>query len=122
MDPRKILGSQAEQVAERYLQRKGYRILERNVRSARGEIDLVALHGKTLVFCEVKSRRGGQELQPGESIHARKQMRLMRLATEYVQQNPCYVDVSCRFDAVLVWKTGPFWRVEVITDAFCPGW
>ena len=122
MDPRKIFGLRGEQVAERYLQRKGYCILARNVRFARGEIDLVALQGETLVFCEVKSRRGGRELQPGESIDTRKQMRLIRLATEYVQQNPRYADISCRFDAVLVWKTGPFWQVDLITDAFSPGW
>lgn len=121
-DTRKAFGTQAEQVAERYLQGRGYRILERNVRSWRGEIDLVALHGETLVFCEVKSRRGGQDINPGDSIHARKQGRLVRLATGYLQRHPYYADSQCRFDAVLVWKTGPFWRVEVMADAFRPGW
>ena len=109
-------------MAERYLHGQGYRILERNVRSLQGEMDLVALHGETLVFCEVKSRRGGRDLHPGESIHARKQARLVRLATRYLQRNPAYADSHCRFDAVLVWKTGPLWQVEVIADAFRPGW
>ncbi len=121
-DGRKVLGTQAEKVAEQYLQGIGYRILERNVRSVRGELDLVAMHGETLVFCEVKSRQGTEGLHPGESIHVRKQSRLIRLAAGYLQRHPGYADLPCRFDAVLIWKTGPSWRVEVIADAFRPGW
>lgn len=113
---------QAERVAERYLRGRGYRILERNVRLRHGELDLVAFHGETLVFCEVKARQGGRDISPGESLHARKQARLVRLAEGYLQQHPAYAEGSCRFDAVLVWKTGLVWRVEVIVDAFCPGW
>ena len=113
---------QAEQIAEQYLLKNGYRILERNVRSRRGEMDLVAMQGETLVFCEVKSRQGVGELYPGDSIHARKQGRLIRLAAGYLQRHGQYADMLCRFDAVLVWKTGSLWRVEVIVDAFRPGW
>ncbi|MBF0401251.1 MAG: YraN family protein [Magnetococcales bacterium] len=121
-DARKQLGSQGEQVAERYLHKLGYRILERNLRTALGEMDLVAMQGDTLVFCEVKSRQGVGELFPGDAIHHRKQQRLIRLATAYLQRHPGYEASPCRFDAVLVWKTGPCWRVELITDAFRPGW
>lgn len=121
-DPRKIFGEKAERVAECHLKKKGYRILERNVRSLLGEMDLVALDGETLVFCEVKACRSKQGFDPGASIHARKQARLARLAAQYLQQHTGYADWSCRFDAVLVWKTGPLWRVEIIADAFCPGW
>lgn len=121
-DPRKRLGNQGERVAERYLHKMGYRILERNLRSARGEIDLIALHGETLVFCEVKSRQGVGELYPGDSIHAHKQQRIIHLAADYLQRHPAYADYPCRFDAVLVWKAGLFWRVERIEDAYRPGW
>jgi putative endonuclease len=121
-DPRKVLGREAEQVAERYLQKKGYRILGRNWRSLYGELDLVAEQGGSVVFLEVKSRRGGGEFDPGESIHAGKQERLARLAAGYLQQHPEHAERSCRFDAVLVWKIGPFWRVELVVDAFRPGW
>ena len=121
-DGRKALGSQGEQIAERYLLKNGYRILERNVRSARGELDLVALHGETVVFCEVKSRQGDGDLNPAASIHSRKQSRLIRLAAAYLQRHPEYAESLCRFDAVLVWKNGPLWQVEIIADAFRPGW
>ena len=121
-DARQVLGAQAEQIAEQYLQKAGYRILERNVRSRRGEMDLVAWHGETLVFCEVKARRGVGAWHPGESIHARKQSRLIRLAAGYLQRHARFADAICRFDAVLVWQTGLSWRVEIIADAFRPGW
>lgn len=121
-DTRKKFGDQAEQVAERYIRKLGYCILGRNVRFTSGEIDLIALHEEILVFCEVKARRGGQDLNPGESIHARKQLRLARLASEYLIKNPDHEDRYCRFDAILVRKTGPLWHVEVIADAFRPGW
>ncbi|MEO5363629.1 MAG: YraN family protein [Magnetococcus sp. DMHC-8] len=119
---RQLLGLQSEQIAEQYLLKMGYRILERNVRSARGELDLVAMHGNTLVFCEVKARQGMGGMHPGESIHARKQTRLIRLAAGYLQRHPGYAALACRFDAVLVWKTGSDWRVELVADAFRPGW
>ncbi|MEO5339928.1 MAG: YraN family protein [Magnetococcus sp. MYC-9] len=121
-DVRKLLGTQAERVAEQYLQKQGYRILERNLRTLRGELDLVALHGESLVFCEVKSRQGEGELDPGLSLHRRKQARLVRLAAAYLQRHPAHAERLCRFDAVLVWKNGPSWRVELIADAFRPGW
>ncbi|MBF0161265.1 MAG: YraN family protein [Magnetococcales bacterium] len=121
-DNRKALGSQAEQVAEQYLLRQGYRILERNVRLPQGELDLVALHGETLVFCEVKARQGSGALDPALSIHTRKQERLIRLATAYLQRHPGYANHLCRFDAVLVWKSGLLWQIKIIADAFRPGW
>lgn len=126
-DRRRWFGSRAERVAARHLRRLGYRILERNVRSRDGELDLVANHGETLVFCEVRSRRtvageapgaGG----PGDSIDARKQRQLLRLASGYLQRHPELSGMRCRFDAILVWRTGSEWRVEVVADAFRPGW
>ncbi|MBF0184211.1 MAG: YraN family protein [Magnetococcales bacterium] len=121
-EARHLLGVESEQVAEQYLHKNGYRILERNVRLRYGELDLVALQGETLVFCEVKARRGEAGINPAENIHRRKQDQLVRLAHGYLQHHPEHAGRECRFDAVLVWKKGLFWRVEVIADAFRPGW
>ncbi|MBF0096232.1 MAG: YraN family protein [Magnetococcales bacterium] len=121
-DERQLLGLESEQVAERYLHKNGYRILERNVRSRQGELDMVALQGEVLVFCEVKSRRGAFGPDPAENLHARKQARLVRLAAAYLQRHPEHAGRECRFDAVLLWKKGIFWQVAVIADAFRPGW
>ncbi|MBF0272987.1 MAG: YraN family protein [Magnetococcales bacterium] len=118
----KAFGLLAEGVAARNLNRLGYRILERNVRFSRGELDLVAKHGEILVFCEVKARRGPLCGEPGEAIDARKQARLARLAVEYLRIHPELSGCPCRFDAVLLWREGWRWRTEVIADAFRPGW
>ncbi|MBF0440261.1 MAG: YraN family protein, partial [Magnetococcales bacterium] len=55
------------------LQKKGYQILDRNVRFRGGELDVVAKQGEILVFCEVKARRGQGTGGPGEAIDPRKQ-------------------------------------------------
>jgi putative endonuclease len=119
---RKLLGNQGEQKACDYLQQSGYLIVDRNVRSRFGEIDLVAMDGETLVFCEVRSRSGQALAQAAESIGVAKQHRLHRLAQAYLQTRPQLCDLECRFDAVLVQKSGGVWSINLIKDAFRPGW
>lgn len=84
------VGRHGEQLAAEHLQRAGYTILERNWRLAagavRGELDIVALDGRTLVVCEVKSRRWGAVDDALEGVTGRKQGRLRRLAGAYVAQ------------------------------------
>jgi putative endonuclease len=119
---RKLLGQQGERMAERHLEKKGYRIIDRNIRSRFGEMDLIAIDGETLVFCEVRSRGGRCLTQAAESIGANKQRRLIRLAEAYLQERPELADHACRFDAVLLQKDGEQWSIAVIQDAFRPGW
>ncbi|WP_084626988.1 YraN family protein [Pseudoclavibacter soli] len=74
------LGERGEQIAASFLADKGYRIVARNWRSSRhGEIDIIAWHGDTLVFVEVKTRSGERFGSPFEAITARKVHRLRRL-------------------------------------------
>ncbi|MBF0625209.1 MAG: YraN family protein [Magnetococcales bacterium] len=120
--PHLALGRQGEERAVEHLRRLGYRIMARNVRTRFGELDLVARDGDTLVFCEVKTRRDGDCGGPAAAIDWRKQQRLVRLAGAFLQQNPQWEELECRFDAVLLWRQGPEWRIQVIADAFRPGW
>ncbi|MBF0454623.1 MAG: YraN family protein [Magnetococcales bacterium] len=119
---RKWLGDRGEQVAESYVKREGFRIVDRNVRTRFGEMDLIAMDGDTLVFCEVRSRGGGSLDEAAESIGVRKQQRLIHLAQVYLQKHPELADCPCRFDAILLQKKGKTWLVERIADAFRPGW
>ena len=97
------LGAQGEALAARYLQRQGYRIIERGVRNGRGEIDLVARHGQTLVFVEVKTRRSLRAGNPVLAVDEIKQRRLAQLALDYCQQHRL-LDCPARFDVVgIVW-------------------
>jgi putative endonuclease len=101
-DRRHDLGSAGEQLAAEHLERLGYRILERNFRTRWGELDIVAFDGRTLAFCEVKSRRaGGRAGPPLEAVSAAKQAQVRRMAGRWLverRERP-YADVL-RFDAI----------------------
>lgn len=103
MDDRRIaLGRRGEQAACEHLLAAGYRILERNARLRRGELDIVArAPDGTICFVEVKTDRSGNAGDAGEWIGGRKQHRIQRLAQEWAQRR-CDREVAMRFDAVLV--------------------
>lgn len=115
---RRVFGQFSESEAERYLRRKGYRILDRNVRSARGELDLVAQVADTLVFVEVKARRTSAYGGAVHAVDGRKQARLVRLAAQYLARHRVR-DRPCRFDVVLC-TSGPTAPPEIqhIENAF----
>lgn len=117
------LGRRAEQLVARELERAGWRIVGRNVRLPSGELDIVALEGRTLVFVEVKAGRAGAALGPEMPAHAvgyRKQRKLRRLAREWIaeRRGPSGV-LGYRFDVVGV-RFGPdgFTNVDHIRQAF----
>ncbi|RKY05697.1 YraN family protein [Candidatus Poribacteria bacterium] len=98
---RKRLGEEGERIAARFLQGKGYKILERNVRIGRGEIDIVALDGDTIVLVEVKARRGTGYGLPAEAVTPGKRRQLSKLALLYLRKKG-WLDRSARFDVVSV--------------------
>jgi putative endonuclease len=118
LDPRRLFGQEGEAEAERYLRRKGYRILARNLRSTLGELDLVAEDGPTLVFIEVKARRTGEFGGAIHAVHRQKQAKLIRLASQFLAQRH-WTERSCRFDVVLLESTATAaLKVEHIQNAF----
>src|SRR5690348_715101 len=80
-EARQTFGRFGEDAAAEFLRRRGFAVLARNVRTARGELDLVALDGDVVVFVEVKARRLASGL---EAVDARKQRRLSRLAIAFL--------------------------------------
>lgn len=97
-------GYHFEQASSQWLARQGLRILENNYRCRAGEIDLIAIDGRTLVFIEVRTRTNRRFASAAASIDRRKQQRLARTAAHYLQRHP-QAPQSCRFDAV-VWEPG----------------
>ncbi len=93
-------GAAAEELAARFLQAQGLRIVARNFRCRGGEIDLVAAEGETLVFVEVRLRGNDRFGGAAASIDARKQARLQLAARAYLTR--CAAEPRCRFDAVLM--------------------
>lgn len=119
VDLRKALGAAGESAAAAELQRRGYRILERNVRTALGELDLVARDGDTLCFIEVKARRSTAFGYPQEAITRTKQWHLTRMAQWYLKARGL-TGCSARFDvvAILMDSDGKPTNIDVIQHAF----
>jgi putative endonuclease len=116
-DGRRALGARGEELAARYLVRRGFRVLEANARCRFGEIDLIALHAGTVVFVEVKGKTGKALGPPEEMVTAWKRRRLTRLARWYLQRRG-WLDRPARFDVVAVaWEPGGA-VVRHIPDAF----
>jgi putative endonuclease len=99
VEGRLALGRRGEAVAEAFLRARGYRIVARNYRCRAGEIDLVALDGPTVVFVEVRSRRGDRMGTPLESVVGRKQAQVARVAQHFSAAHG-WVDRDARFDVV----------------------
>ena len=120
----RALGQAGETAAVRYLRRRGLVILARNLRSRLGEIDLLARDGSTLVFVEVKTRRGAAAEPPEAGVDARKRARLIRLALGYLAAHRLG-EPACRFDVVGVTldEAGAVTAVRHLRHAFgVDGW
>ncbi|MCZ6669758.1 MAG: YraN family protein [Acidobacteria bacterium] len=121
MDDRISTGKRGEEIALRHLEKNGYHILERRFRTRFGEIDLIADEGGDLVFVEVKTRTGPLFGSPEEAVDQRKQRRLIRLASAYLQKRR-WEDRSCRFDVVaVVLIPGEREQIRLFRDAVSVG-
>ena len=95
------IGNYGERVAASFVRRHGYKVLTRNYKTTRGEIDLVCRHGNVLVFIEVKTRSADAVVRPADSIDAGKEEALRRAADRYLELLD-RDDLIHRFDAVEV--------------------
>ena len=104
--PNKSLGQRGEEAAARFLKRQGYGILARGKRLRPGELDLVVLDGRTIVFVEVKTRTSQDAGHPSEAVNAVKQRRLTRLAVTFLKRHGL-LEYKARFDVVAItWPPG----------------
>ncbi|HXN04846.1 MAG TPA: YraN family protein [Candidatus Acidoferrum sp.] len=110
------LGVSGEALAEDHLRGLGYQIVEKDVRTPLGQLDLVAMDGKTLVFVEVKTRTGHGYGLPQEAVDAKKIRKLRQLGLYYLKIRPHRGSV--RFDVVgLTVAAGRLIRVDHIKNA-----
>ena len=101
----RVLGKKGEEVAVDYLQKKGYRIVERGYRLFRGELDIIAYDRATLVFVEVKTRAGTEFGLPEEAVTPAKQNQIKRIAQGYLMERGLG-DPNCRFDVLAILING----------------
>jgi len=117
MEARRALGSAGERAAERFLRTRGYRILARNFRTRYGEIDLVARDGRTVVFVEVKTRRGTGYGMPEEAVTAAKRRHLILAARIYLSLSRLE-EVDWRVDVIgLLCTAHGSWEVRHFPNA-----
>jgi len=112
-------GQRGEDRAARYLQQRGYTILERNIRLGRGEIDIVAQTGDLIVFVEVKAHQSRESSLL--AMHPDKCARLRSAAETWLSQHPNHNNCQCRFDLIILTpRVGlPAWippRIEHMED------
>jgi putative endonuclease len=102
----KPLGRRGEDAAARFILGLGYTIVARGHRDNIGEIDLVAVDGRTVVFIEVKTRTSHEAGHPADAVDEAKQRRLTRLALSYMKRHDL-LECSARFDVIAVtWPPG----------------
>jgi putative endonuclease len=114
---KQVLGKEGERIAERFLLKKGYRLVERNYRCAAGEIDLIVLDRRVVVFVEVKTRTGNTFGTPLEAVEFRKQQKMIQ-AAQYFLAYKGLQQRDARFDVVGISWSGREPSVEHIANAF----
>jgi putative endonuclease len=118
---RRALGIAGEERAAEHLEARGYRIVARNARAGRVEIDLVARRGRLLVFAEVKTRRSRAAGAPEEAVDYRKRERLVHGAAAWLSENPSR-GVRVRFDVIACeWDAARGWSLRHLEGAFDAG-
>ena len=123
LNSRQNLGQSGEDIAAEFLSKNGYAILTRNYRSRYGEIDIIAKLRDTLVFIEVKTRRGAAYGSPAAAVTHRKQRQISKTAQYYLAERNLF-DAPARFDVVcIVIDPDQRTRIEILPNAFdlCEG-
>jgi putative endonuclease len=116
---KKALGERGEIVAARFLKKLGYRIATTRLRQRYGEIDIIAIDGRTVVFVEVKTRRLDLTTQPAEAVDRTRQQRLTRAALAFLKYHNL-LEYPSRFDIVeIIWPADAKQpEIRHIVDAF----
>lgn len=110
------LGKKGEQLAVDFLQKKGYKILERNYRYQKAEIDIIARLNDTLCAVEVKTRSTPDFGNPQDFVKPKQIQQLVKAIDYYVTKND--LDVEVRFDIVAIIKNKLGTKIEFFENAF----
>jgi len=110
------LGEKGEQFAVTFLIKKNYKILERNYRFEKAEVDIIALKNNTLVIVEVKTRSSTEFGNPQDFVKPKQIKNLVKAVNEYVKENN--LDVEVRFDIIALVNKNESFEIEHLEDAF----
>lgn len=114
----KTLGQRGELEAERFLLRKGWQIIARGYSTESGEVDLIAVDGKTLVFVEVKTRSSDTKGLPADAVDESKMRRISKVAEEFYYRHQLD-GTSMRFDVIsILWPENSTPQIRHYEQAF----
>jgi putative endonuclease len=109
-------GKEGEKEAQEFLEKKGYKIVAKNWRFERAEIDILAQIQETLVVVEVKTRTSLDFGLPQDFVKPAQIKNLCKAVDAYIQMNN--LDLEIRFDIIAIYKTGNKMEIEHLEDAF----
>lgn len=112
------LGRSGEEIAARYLLQKGYIIRDRNWRSGRTEIDIIAENSRFIVFVEVKTRSADYQVHPSEAVNVPKQRTIINAASNYLNQKE--LEKEARFDIITIIISPAGQETDHIENAYYP--
>jgi putative endonuclease len=112
------LGQKGEDLATDYLEKKGFKILFRNWKWGKNEIDIIAENKDFIIFAEVKTRNDDFQIHPITAVNKDKQNSIIRAANGYIQK--FRIDKEGRFDIITVIKSGDSFDLDHIESAFYP--
>ena len=110
------LGKLGEQLAANFLAKRGYKIITKNYRYLKAEVDIIAQKENTLIGVEVKTRSSDYFENPQDAVNPKKIKLLVSAMNNYVEEND--LDVEVRFDIIAITKTQKKFDIEHIEDAF----
>ena len=113
-----ILGQKGENLAADYLKKAGFKILSRNWKWGKHEIDIIAENKDLIVFVEVKTRTDDYQMHPVTAVTTEKQKSIIYAADGYLQRYN--IIKESRFDVITFIKTGESYQIDHIEDAFYP--
>ncbi|MCL1903671.1 MAG: YraN family protein [Oscillospiraceae bacterium] len=121
---KKIRGDFGEIAVTDYLLKRGYKIVESNYRKRQGEIDIIAVQNKEIVFIEVKTRKFGSMTDALEAVTYEKRRKIIRTAYAFIKENPRFTNMNARFDVagvVITTDSVPqLLELNYYADAFNP--
>jgi putative endonuclease len=118
---KQALGREGERLAELFLKKKGYKLVQRNYRCRGGEVDLIVLDRRVVVFVEVKTRTDHEFGSPLEAVEPRKQRRMILAAQFFLHEKKLH-ERDARFDVVGISWPGSEPVFEHIQNAFVIAW
>jgi putative endonuclease len=118
MSDKASLGIRGEELAAGWLRQHGYTIRDRNWRSGRTEIDIIAENSEYIVFVEVKARSADYQVNPADAVNVPKQRTIIFAASNYI--NSYGISLEARFDIITVVFSGSGWEIDHIENAYYP--